>query len=107
MDWSFFKEQYIIEVVTRSTIDIEFSDNTPLYSADTPRIDFIANARVLDKKTFEVKREYPIELSTDEIRQVDNKLRRLIKRDFQIVEVGSEKHSTIELDSHEVIKGVS
>lgn len=84
--WREFQQNYLVEVETFSTVNIQFDDNTPLFTVRQPSIRKIMKARVLDKRFLKTIREYPIELDSLEIRTVENKLRKLIMRDFQIVE---------------------
>lgn len=88
MKWVEFQENYLIEVNANSYIDVQFAENTPLFAIGEPRISKIFNVRVLDKKTMKTVREYPIQMDWEEIRSVQNKLRKLLIRDFQIVETG-------------------
>lgn len=86
MTWEEFHKHYVIEVFSTGTVLAQFMDNTPLYPLEKPTLSKISYARVLDKFTQQTVREYPIELNNVELRSVNNRLRRLIIRDFQIVE---------------------
>lgn len=92
MKWEEFQNNYFIEVIAVSTVATQFSDNTPLYPVERPALSKVLNARVVDKKTCKTVREYPIEIKWDELRLVHNRLRKLIIRDFQIVETGSTRY---------------
>lgn len=86
MNWTEFRKDYLIEVDALSTVDVAFDENTPMFALKKPDIQKVVKARVLNKKTFQLVKEYDLTLDYSEIRSLHCELRQQIIRDFNIEE---------------------
>lgn len=88
MNWREFHKRYIVETEAKTTIDVVFEENTPLFVKGHSSITAIHYARVVRRDSLKVAKEYRVHLSENEIRSVSNDLREQIKKDFNIQELG-------------------
>lgn len=84
MNWTEFNQHFIVEVNIEGTMDIEFGINTSITHGKNHKSNKITHAKVINKKTYAILKEYSIEMNSIEMRTVNNELKEFIMNDFRI-----------------------
>lgn len=93
MTWEEFNQIYLIEARIVGTVDVAFDDNTPVYAIGKPSISNIQIARIINRMNLQIEKEYEFYLDSEDVRSIDNELKKNIVRDFGIKEITNQKHA--------------